>query len=76
MAKQIKYGEEARRALESGVNQLADTVKITLGPLTPSLSAPLNQTEPLPLPSWHRPSSGKASRTWLQEQTPWCSRTV
>ncbi len=32
MAKQIIYGEEARRALESGVNQLADTVKITLGP--------------------------------------------
>ncbi|MBS6510806.1 MAG: chaperonin GroEL, partial [Clostridiales bacterium] len=32
MAKQIKYGEDARRALESGVNQLADTVKATLGP--------------------------------------------
>ncbi|HYF84339.1 MAG TPA: chaperonin GroEL [Clostridia bacterium] len=32
MAKQIKYAEEARRALESGVNQLANTVKITLGP--------------------------------------------
>jgi len=32
MAKQILYGEEARRALERGVNQLADTVKITLGP--------------------------------------------
>ncbi len=32
MAKQIKYGEEARKALEKGVNQLADTVKITLGP--------------------------------------------
>ena len=32
MAKQIKYGEEARKLLESGVNQLADTVKITLGP--------------------------------------------
>ncbi len=32
MAKQIKYAEDARRALESGVNQLADTVKITLGP--------------------------------------------
>lgn len=32
MAKQMKYGEEARRALEIGVNQLADTVKITLGP--------------------------------------------
>ncbi len=32
MAKQIKYGEEARKALETGVNTLADTVKITLGP--------------------------------------------
>ncbi len=32
MAKQIKYGEDARRLLESGVNQLADTVKVTLGP--------------------------------------------
>ena len=32
MAKQLKYGEEARKALESGLNQLADTVKITLGP--------------------------------------------
>ncbi len=32
MAKQIIYGEDARRALLSGINQLADTVKITLGP--------------------------------------------
>ena len=32
MAKQIRYGEDARKALESGVNQLVDTVKITLGP--------------------------------------------
>ncbi|MDR2046404.1 MAG: chaperonin GroEL [Clostridiales bacterium] len=32
MAKQFKYGEDARRALEKGVNTLADTVKITLGP--------------------------------------------
>ncbi len=32
MAKQLKYGEEARRALQKGVNALADTVKITLGP--------------------------------------------
>ncbi|MBQ6372572.1 MAG: chaperonin GroEL, partial [Oscillospiraceae bacterium] len=32
MAKQIVYGEEARKAIERGVNQLADTVKITLGP--------------------------------------------
>lgn len=32
MAKQIKYGEEARRSLEAGVNKLANTVKVTLGP--------------------------------------------
>ncbi len=32
MAKQILFGEEARRALEAGVNQLANTVKVTLGP--------------------------------------------
>ena len=32
MAKQLKYGEEARRSLERGINALADTVKITLGP--------------------------------------------
>ena len=32
MAKQIKYGDEARKALEKGVNVIADTVKITLGP--------------------------------------------
>ncbi|MDO4547902.1 MAG: chaperonin GroEL [Clostridia bacterium] len=32
MAKQIVYGEEARRSLEKGINTLADTVKITLGP--------------------------------------------
>ena len=32
MAKQIAYGEDARKALLNGINQLADTVKITLGP--------------------------------------------
>ena len=32
MAKQILFGEDARKALQSGVDQLADTVKITLGP--------------------------------------------
>ena len=32
MAKQLKYGEDARRALENGINALANTVKITLGP--------------------------------------------
>ena len=32
MAKQIKQGEDARKALCAGIDQLADTVKITLGP--------------------------------------------
>ena len=32
MAKEIKYGAEARRALEEGVNKLADTVRVTIGP--------------------------------------------
>ncbi|MCM1190168.1 MAG: chaperonin GroEL [bacterium] len=47
MAKEIKYGAQARAALESGVNQLADTVRVTLGPkgrnvvLDKSFGAPL-----------------------------------
>ena len=47
MAKEIKYGDEARAALEAGVNQLADTVRVTLGPkgrnvvLDKSFGAPL-----------------------------------
>ncbi len=47
MAKEIKYGAEARAALENGVNQLADTVRVTLGPkgrnvvLDKSFGAPL-----------------------------------
>ena len=32
MAKQIVYGEDARKALLSGIDQLANTVKVTLGP--------------------------------------------
>ena len=32
MAKEIKFGEDARRAMEKGINQLANTVKVTLGP--------------------------------------------
>jgi chaperonin GroEL len=32
MAKQIKFGEDARRSMEKGINKLADTVKVTLGP--------------------------------------------
>ena len=47
MAKEIKYGVEARKALEAGVNQLADTVRVILGPkgrnvvLDKSFGAPL-----------------------------------
>ena len=47
MAKEIKYGAEARAALENGVNKLADTVRVTLGPkgrnvvLDKSFGAPL-----------------------------------
>jgi len=47
MAKEIKYGAEARKALETGVNKLADTVSVTLGPkgrnvvLDKSFGAPL-----------------------------------
>ncbi len=47
MAKEIKYGAEARKALEAGVNKLADTVRVTLGPkgrnvvLDKSYGAPL-----------------------------------
>ena len=32
MAKEIKFGEDVRKKLESGVDQLANTVKVTLGP--------------------------------------------
>ena len=47
MAKEIKYGAQARRALEEGVNKLADTVRVTIGPkgrnvvLDKSFGAPL-----------------------------------
>ena len=47
MAKDIKFGEDARRAMEAGINKLADTVKVTLGPkgrnvaLDKSFGAPL-----------------------------------
>ena len=51
MAKEIKYGIDARKALEAGVNQLADTVRVTLGPkgrnvvLDKSYGAPLITTD-------------------------------
>ena len=56
MAKEIKYGAEARKALEAGVNQLADTVRVTLGPkgrnvvLDKSFGAPLITNDGVQLP--------------------------
>ena len=58
MAKEIKYGIEARKALEAGVNQLADTVRVTIGPkgrnvvLDKSFGAPL--ITPRELTAFHR----------------------
>jgi chaperonin GroEL (HSP60 family) len=46
VSKLIKFDEDARRALEAGVNKLADAVKVTLGPVT----------APPPQPCWRRPS--------------------
>ena len=72
MAKQIIYGEEARKALLGGINKLADTVKITLGPkgrnvvLDKKFGAPqprrttLQATAPRPQHCLHRHSSVRA----------------
>ena len=66
MAKQIKYGAEARAALEAGVNQLADTVRVTLGPkgrnvvLDKSFGAPM-----MVLPLQRRSSLRIPSRIWV-----------
>jgi len=55
MAKEIKYGTEARTALEAGVDKLANTVRVTIGPkgrnvvLDKSYGAPLITTMVLPL---------------------------
>ena len=68
MAKEIKYGVDARKALEAGVNQLADTVRVTLGPkgrnvvLDKSFGAPLITNDGVTIAktlSWKM-----RSRTW------------
>ena len=68
MSKLIKRGDEARKALEAGVNTLADTVKITLGPkgrnvvLDKKYGAPLITNDGVTSPrrsSWRTPL-----RTW------------
>ena len=68
MAKKIQYGEEARRSLEKGVNALADTVKITLGPkgrnvvLDKKYGAPLITNDGVTIAK--RSSSRTRLRTW------------
>ena len=84
MAKQIKYGEDARRALENGINALANTVKITMGPkgrnvvLDKKYGAPLITNDGVTIAKEIEledpPSCAKASRTWPPAPTPWCSR--
>ncbi len=69
MAKEIKYGAEARAALEAGVDKLANTVRVTLGPkgrnvaLDKSYGAPLITNDGVP--SQKRSSWRMHSRTWV-----------
>ena len=60
MAKQIIYGEEARKALLGGINKLADTVKITLGPKGRNVVLDKKFGAPLPQRCLHRHSSVRA----------------
>ena len=72
MAKQIIYGEDARKALQIGIDKLSDTVKITLGPkgrnvvLDKKFGSPLSKptmrqaTAPLPQPCWPKLWFGRA----------------
>ena len=68
MAKQIIYGEEARKALQAGIDKLANTVKITLGPkgrnvvLDKSTALPSSPTTVSPSPRML--SSKIPLRTW------------
>ena len=65
MAKEIKFGAEARAALQSGVDQLADTVRVTLGPkgrnvvLDKSYGAPMTESRSPRRLNWRI-----ALRTW------------
>ena len=57
MAKDVIFGEEARKALQAGVDKLADTVKVTLGPkgrnvvIAKKYGAPLITTDLVPIPN-------------------------
>ena len=74
MAKQIKYGVEARKALEAGVNQLADTVRVTLGPkgrnvvLDKSFGAPLITNDGVTIATMWPATAPPQQLFWLR---PW-----
>ena len=82
MAKQIQYGEQARRSLEKGVNALADTVKITLGPkgrnvvLDKKYGAPLITNDGVTIAKEIRGEPYFLSRTTLRPLGPMVIFTV
>ena len=63
MAKEIKYGVEARKALEAGVNKLADTVRVTIGPK--GRNVVLRSSQTMVLRSQKRSNWKTRLRTWV-----------
>ena len=58
MAKEIKYGSDARAALGAGVDKLANTVRVTLGPK--GRNVVVENSFGAPLISWHGGTNGSA----------------
>ena len=70
MAKEIKYGAEARNALQNGVNQLADTVRVTLGEtLFWTNSTALRSSQTMVLRLQKRSSWQTALKTWAHSSS-------
>ena len=72
MAKEIKYGAEARNALQNGVNQLADTVRVTLGPKGRNVvldSTALRSSQTMVLRLQKRSSWQTALKTWAHSSS-------
>ena len=85
MAKQIAYGEDARKALMKGIDQLADTVKITLGPkgrnvvLDKKYGAPLITNDGVTIAKeieLDDPFENMGAQPLPPALTPWYSRRV
>ena len=69
MAKEIKYGAEARNALQNGVNQLADTVRVTLGPKGRNVVLDKQYGAPMVLRLQKRSSWQTALKTWAHSSS-------